>query len=817
MPKYSGNAISIYRQLYMADGEQNPEDVHARVAKALGIGNEQTQDFLRLMNEKKFRPNTPALINAGRPGPNRHNHQYCACFVLGLDDSMESIIELWQTAATVYASGAGVGMPITNLREEGAPISTGGQASGPLTYMNVIEAISGTVKSGGRTRRAANKADFWFNHPDVFKIVNSKLVGDLQAFNISMMVNDEYMKHMSTRAKVKDKGCESEHVMFPYQSPTNWTQGNFDGTRLWENVIHNAWLRGDPGLQFYDTTNRFNPLPSMGAIEATNACGEVPLIPWSVCNLGSINLKMYISFDDKGLPIFDWDQFSKDIYIAMQFLDNVIDKTAYLNDNFEQVTKATRPTGLGLMGFADILYTFGIRYGSTESRRFFEKICWFLNKEAIRASIQMVADGKHALNIPEDDKDHFRNLIKYYTGPMKDDAQLEIVKGEFFDSSEGDNEILKEYDQHGIRNTNWTCIAPTGSIALSADASYAWEPLFALAWDKPIADSHEVLHIVDDHFRKILPGLAKEVNRSEEEILDDIKNNHGSIQSIPYIPDKYKEVFAVAHDIDPMEKLEMQAAGQKWISQAISNTTNLPHDASVKDVEDVYIRAWELGLKGITVFRDGCLGDQPVHFGKQKIKEDDPQIKGRVPLCCGTEQGILGPDYERPITLYGPTVKVKTPTGKLYVTMNWDRGNFVEVFLRIGKSGGDTTTILDGMSRVISKSLQRGLPTESIIASIADMISNNSFFFKVDDSAQSTVMAHSILDAVAKVFDWHCSGEAPKVILPQMSAEEQSIMDQRVAGEFSICPFCGQKGFRVDVGGCKGGTCVICGGSNCQG
>ena len=774
--EYSKNAIEIYKRLYFDElhNETETYQVHLRVAEAVGNNCEEHNIFTYLLDNKIFRPNSPCLINAGRKSDKPHDTQLCACFVLGLEDSMDSIINMWGICALIYASGAGAGIPITNLREYKSPIASGGTASGPLRYLRVVDLLSDTVRSGGRTRRAANIGIFRFDHPETVDIIESKTNGKnkLSSFNLSMSVDNLFMIDL-------DNDGMSFNIISPNKEKIIGEKLVKD---LWNLVIDNAWKCGDPGLLFIDKVNQFNPFPNTFPIEATNPCGEVPLAPWSVCNIGSINLN-YMIVDGS----FNWNRFTKVIHDCVLFLDNVIDTTSYLHPNFENMSKSTRPIGLGIMGFADILIKLGIAYDSDDAKDLFEEICRVLTVESIRESINLVKEtNKRPIHIPLEDKQHFRYLLKYYTND--------------------DQEILNDYDKYGIRNCTWTCIAPTGSISMSADCSYAWEPLMALVWEKPLVDSDQVLKIIHPQFEKDLEKWIEEnvhdsyinsteISKRKEKIIEDIIKNNGSIQKLEYLPNEMKRIYLTAHDIDPFKKIEMQGVGQKYISLAISSTCNLPHSATKEDISEIYKHAYECGLKGITIFRDGCLDKQIVNFGKIE-----------------KEKTITVKPVERPIRRKGETIEINTPHGKLFVTCNFENNPIqkpFEIFFRVGKQGALTNVLIDALGRVCSKAMQFGMPLEHIAETLRGL-SGEKFWFKIDDVVEKSNSAESIVDAISQIIEHHWT----YVTKSEMLKPVDIYADEAVECELEECPECHRKSLRHDTG-CRGGYCIICGFSNC--
>ena len=790
MAEYNENAIAVYKRLYFDElqNESKPEQVHARVAKHIGKTPEEIEWFEQILNENIFRPNSPCLINAGRKSTKAHDKQLCACFVLGLEDTMESIIEMWGVCAKIYASGAGSGIPITNLREHKSPISTGGVASGPLRYLKVVDLLSDTVKSGGRSRRAANIGVFRYDHPESLDIVESKTNGSqsLKSFNLSMSVDETFMR------KVLDPSGSSKaiNIVSPNENQIVGTQNVDD---IWNKVIKSAWESGDPGLFFLDTVNKYNAFPSLGKIDCANPCGEVPLPPWLVCNIGSINIVPFVR-DSPGMadpnfkPYFNWDGFRDAVFKSAQFLDNVIDTTTYLHPKFETNCKILRPIGLGIMGFADACIKLNISYGSDESIHFFERLCFELTRNAIDASISMVeVGGRESIKIPERDVSHFIKLLKHYT--------------------KNDEEIIQRFMQHGIRNSTWTCIAPTGSISISCGCSYAWEPLMAVVWEKPLVDTNEVLKIVHEDFEHDLTKWIssnvhdsrvnqKEIERRKKIIMDKIVENHGSIQKLEELPEAMRRKYVVAHDIDPIKKIQMQAAGQRYISLAISSTCNLPNSATVADVDTIYREAYKMGLKGITIFRDGCK-DSVVAFGKLKRKEDQKA------------------SFDRPIKRSGETVEIKTPYGKLFITCNFDKKKEpFEIFFRVGKQGALTNVLIDALGRVCSKALQGGIPMEIIIDTLRGL-KVEKFWFKIADDMNKSESAESIVDAIAQLIEYHWEKKNKEVDEFMQSNLNDVNFDCISKTQFDECPICHRNTLRHDTG-CRGGYCVVCGHSACE-
>jgi len=771
---YSENALKIYERLYYTKDEKTPVEVHARVANAIGNNEKEIKEFEQIMNEGAFRPNSPTLMNAGIPFTNSWDGQLTACFVLGLEDSMESIIELWSVCAKIFAGGSGAGIPITNLRHKGASIAGGfGKASGPLKYLQVVDTVAQTVKSGGKHRRAALMATFKHDHPDILEILNSKSSGDLSSFNISMLVTNTFMNQIVDRS--------TNHLTKLHFD--KWDDvDDIETKRIWRTFINNAWNTGDPGLLFYNTANAFSKEKGVEVI-CGNACNEIMLPAWSICCLGSINLNNCLIDNNTK---FSFEILTNYIHLATIFLNNIIDKNSYIHEKFKKTAMEQRPIGVGLMGFADILYKLRIPYNSAQAIELFSNICQNLTKESIRQSIKL-AKEKGSISLPKE----FRKYIEYFTNDLK---------------------ILEDFDGYGIYNTEWTSLPPTGSVGLSADCSYSFEPHFALVYEKQIAESNEKMLFINQEFEKWIDNYTIESQYTysyKERIIQQIKNNKGSCQGISDIPKKIQEVFVTAHDISPLDKLKMQAAGQRFISQGISSTCNLPNSATKEDVEDIFITAWRLGLKGITVYRDGCKENQPISFGQKECKETLQEMVKALPpegtkyQADFIKKGIINKNptlMQRPIKRTGETCEINTPHGRLFITGNkTEDGKLFETFLRIGKQGSLNNLLIDALSRCISKSLQSGLSLDIF----TDTLRGNKeipFRFKLEESQEEPFYAESLVDAVGIVFQ--------EVFLKEKTRNENSEI-------LKLCPNCGKWG--VDPSGCpRGGICVFCSFSNCM-
>ncbi len=746
---YSQNSLIIYKNLYFSEGETTPEQVHNRVAKNISNSEQQYLDFKYILDNKIFRPNTPCLINAGINYKNNHNNNLCACFIFGLEDNMLSIIDMWKTASLIYSSGGGMGANIGRLREKGSHLSKGGCSSGPISFMKVIQSISDTVKSGGKSRRAANLMSMKYNHPDILEFIDCKSKTILSAMNISVLVDDEFFRKLENKEDI-DLISPNDNIKIC----------SINSLELWNKICEHAWKTGDPGLLFYNQTNKKNPFPSIGDITANNPCAEVALPDFTACNLGSINLNSILTDTN----IIDWVKFGRYISIATTFLNNVIDKTSFPHIMFENNMKKLRPIGLGIMGFADILFKMKIGYDTQEAIDLFEEICKFLTTISYKTSIGL---NGPKVKIPKEDAEHFYNLLLEY-GLNNDD--IDIIK------------------QYGISNTQVSCIAPTGSISITCDCSYAFEPCFALVWEKPLVDRNEILYFINPIFEKEIPIIEEESGKTRDEILKDIKQNHGSIQNISYINQSLKNIYKVAHDISAETKIKMQSAGQKYITMAISSTCNLPTLSTKEDIANIYKLAYKSNLKGITVYRDGCLEFQPVQFGESADKK-----KNNKSNC---EPSI------RPMVRNGKTIELSTPHGKLYLTGNIDENNnLIEVFIKLGKQGTLTSALLNSLGRVISKGLQYNVPPDIFIDTLLDT-QGDAFWVKLGPTDDNATNVSSVIDAVARLLD--------KYFLDNILTNNLEI-----SNDLEECPSCHKKTLSRTIG-CRGGTCISCGYSKCS-
>jgi len=528
-------------------------------------------EYYRIMTEKKFLPNSPTLFNAGtRLG------QLSACFVLNMEDSIESIMECAKEAALIFRSGGGIGINYSKLRPEGDIVkSTGGIASGPVSFMRIIDVVTDVVKQGGK-RRGANMGILEIQHPDIEKFITAKSIeGEFENFNISVMIMEDFWQYYENGKR------------YPLINPRNGKTVNLvDARDLLDLIAQMAWKTGDPGVLFHDNINRHNVLKDeLGPIMATNPCGEEPLYPYESCNLGSINVYAFVEEDEDGNKKFNWEKYIETIKIAYRFLDNVIDINKFPLKKIEETTKKTRRIGLGLMGVAELLFALGIPYNSEKGFKFMSKLAETLTYYSMEESVERSRS-----------RGEFPLFIKsaYLKGEMP-------IDGYYLEDEWNYNwrKLSDKIRKYGIRNVEVTVVAPTGSISMIADTTGGIEPQFALVYQKNVTIG--TFYYVDEVFKEELErrGIYS------EELIKKISENGGSVQGIEEIPEDMKRIFVTAYDIPWWDHIRAQWEFQKWICSSISKTINMPPWISKEDVKKAYIFAHKLGLKGLTVYRAG--------------------------------------------------------------------------------------------------------------------------------------------------------------------------------------------------------------------
>jgi ribonucleoside-diphosphate reductase alpha chain len=565
----SENAIRVLQARYLRRDSnrriiETPDELFETVAKGVSYAEllrgrpsqalYWEEKFRSLLLSLDFLPNTPTLMNAGKP-----LGQLSACFVLPVEDSMEGIFEALKQMALVQRTGGGTGFSFSRLRPRGDLVeTTSGEASGPVSFMKIFDCATENIKQGGK-RRGANMGVLRVDHPDIMEFVWSKKDGGtLRNFNISVGVTDAFMK-----AVKDDQKYDLIH-------PAGRIEGSLRAKEVFEAITEAAWLTGDPGLLFLDAINRFQPTPHLGEIEATNPCGEIPLLPFESCNLGSINLSHMLRSED-GRTVLDWDKLRTTAAVATRFLDDVIEVSKYPVLEIEQMTRGNRKIGLGVMGFAEMLIHLDLSYDSDEAVQFAEKIMHVISLEARKTSEELAEE---------------RGAFPHWKGSAHERKGIKL------------------------RNATLTAVAPTGTIGIIAGTTPSIEPLFALAYRHSHVLEEETLPEPNPIFWEALSRRRMKAEKLMTEVAA-----KGRLKGLKGVPEDIKRLFVTALEIPPSRHIQMQAAFQLHVDNSVSKTVNLPQEATVKDVADAYWKAWELGLKGITIYRYGSKSSQVLELG----------------------------------------------------------------------------------------------------------------------------------------------------------------------------------------------------------
>jgi ribonucleoside-diphosphate reductase alpha chain len=581
--KLSDNALRVLERRYLTkDGAgkviERPQELFRRVAKHIASAELHydakadvsfwEEAFYQLMTNLDFLPNSPTLMNAGR-----ELGQLSACFVLPIEDSMESIFDAVKYTALIHKSGGGTGFSFSRLRPTSDRVgSTGGIASGPVSFMRAFDVTTDVIKQGGM-RRGANMAILNVEHPDILKFITAKEDSEaLTNFNLSVAVTDKFMK-----AVAKDTNY---NLVNPRTAEVT---DKLNAKEVFDKIVDMAWRTGDPGIVFIDEINRHNPTPRLGKIESTNPCGEQPLLPYESCNLGSINLSKTVEHKDNQ-PCVDYDNLSQTVKLAVRFLDNVIEVNQFPLSEITEMTKTTRKIGLGVMGFADMLIQLGIPYDSEQGLVIAEEIAHFISEEADKASSELAQE---------------RGVF-----PAFQESIYDVPDGPRF------------------RNASRTTIAPTGSLSIIANCSSGIEPLFALSYVRHILEGEEFIE-VNPYFEK----AAKKGGFYSPDLMKQLAEGK-RLKDIEEVPEDIRRLFVTAHDISPEWHVKMQAAFQKSTDSAVSKTVNFPHEATPEDVAKVYMLAYEEGLKGITIYRDRSRDSQVLTVG-EGVKKTEAKLAPR--------------------------------------------------------------------------------------------------------------------------------------------------------------------------------------------
>lgn len=688
------NAMTVLERRYLAKDDhgnatENVEGMFRRVADAIAAGDlhfDQKADvkslsdaFFALMTSLRFLPNSPTLMNAGRP-----LGQLSACFVLPVEDSMEQIFDSVKNAALIHKSGGGTGFSFSRLRQKGAAVkSTGGVASGPVSFMRVFNAATEAVKQGG-TRRGANMGLLRVDHPDILEFITCKSDNaDITNFNISVGLTEAFMRAV-------EEGSDYDLI----DPKTKLAVGHLSARKVFDQIVDSAWKNGEPGIVFLDRLNRDNVVPSQGEIESTNPCGEQPLLPYESCNLGSLNLTKMLKKTDAGWE-FDFDLLGKTVLAAVHFLDNVIEVNHYPLDIIKETTLATRKIGLGVMGWADALLLMNIPYNSDEAVRLAERVMGFINSTGRAAS-----------------------------------AALAKTRGTFplFSVS-----TLK--DGPALRNATVTTIAPTGTLSIIGGCSSGVEPVFAFVYIRNVMDGTELIEV-----NPILEQKLRALNLYSDALMKKIAHD-GTVAHCAEIPESVRRVFVCAHDIQPAYHIKMQAAFQRHTDNAVSKTVNFSNSATREEVSQVYHLAYQEGCKGVTIYRDGSRDMQVLNIGSVKGKKEEApaekqtiEPRPRPAITRGfTEKMRIGCGTLYVTTNYDENgiCEVFTSTGKAggCPSQSEATARLVSIALRSGISVSEVYDQLKGI-RCPSTIRQQGMSCTSCPDAIAKVLMKVSKFIE---------------------------------------------------------------------------------------
>jgi ribonucleoside-diphosphate reductase alpha chain len=638
--------------------------------------------FYDIMSKRLFLPNSPTLMNAGT-----NLGQLSACFVLPVGDSIEEIFDAVKYAAMIHKSGGGTGFSFSRLRPKASRVgSTGGVASGPVSFLRIFNTATEQIKQGG-TRRGANMGILRIDHPDILEFIAAKeKEGEFNNFNLSVGLTEQFMKAV-------EAGEE-----YPLIDPHKGQEcKKLRAREVFDLLVKKAWQSGDPGIVFLDRINRDNPTPDQGEIESTNPCGEQPLLPYEACNLGSINLALFYvaGHNDDGDPAaqgIDWAALGNTVALAVRFLDNVIDASRFPLPQIEETVRRNRKIGLGVMGWADLLFQLGIAYDSEEGVELAERVMEFVNAEGHKASRQLAQE---------------RGAFPAFA------TSAYAARGEA-----------------PLRNATVTTIAPTGTLSIIASCSSGVEPVFALCFTRNVLDGARLVEV-----NPIFEQALLESGYDSPSMRDAVAAK-GSVRNMEFLPQSLRDIFTTAMDIDPVWHLRMQAAFQRHTDNAVSKTVNLPNAATEADIYDIYWMAYEEGCKGVTVYRDGCKSIQVLATGEAQQRQD----------AAAAPASPVGVVRARPDIVQGFTQKVATGLGMMYLTVNEVDGQPFEVFATIGKSGRSITAKAEAIGRLVSLALRSGIHVRDVVNQIKGIGGEHPIF-------KEKGLLLSIPDAIAWVLE----------------------------------------------------------------
>src|SRR3989440_3627218 len=703
----SPNAITVLERRYLVKDEQGrpaerPEDLFWRVARTIADPDRRygasdkaveglAETFFELMATRAWMPNSPTLMNAGRP-----LGQLSACFVLPVDDCLSNgqsgIYDTLRAMALVHQSGGGTGFSFSRLRPQNDVVrSTMGVASGPVSFMKLYDASTDVVKQGG-TRRGANMGILRVDHPDILEFITCKDdLTQVTNFNISVAVTDAFMRAL-------EQGTSYDLI----HPRTQQVVGQLDARDVFRKIVHGAWKTGEPGVYFIDRANHYNPVPHLGGYEATNPCGEQPLLPYDVCNLGSINVGLFVRDGGGGV---DWERLRAVVQLCTHFLDNVIDANKYPLPEIDDLAQRIRRIGLGIMGWADLLVRLGIPYNSDEAATLGRRLMEFVDEESKRASEKLA-----------EQRGVFPEWERSIWGPDATCAR---------DAAGNRIRPIRR-----LRNCNLTTVAPTGTISILAGCSSGIEPLFAVAFMRNQAG------VLMPDVNEAFVAIARREGWYSDELMQRIAEA-GHIH-FDEVPAQWQRVFVTAHRVTPEGPIRMQAAFQDFTDSAISKTCNFANDATEEYVEQIYRYAYQLGCKGVTVYRDGARENQVLSTGStaKKVQEGASaagkdaltealsriaEVETELHLTRDRLHDVEAENLQRhakrsrPDLLKGSTRRIESPLGTMYVTITEDdKGQPFEVFMSLGKAGGALMADVEAIGRLISLALRSGVPLAAI-------------------------------------------------------------------------------------------------------
>ncbi len=728
---------------------------------------ELQEAFFRMISSREFVPNSPTLMNAGR-----ELQQLSACFVLPIEDSMESIFESIKNAALIHKSGGGTGFSFTRLRPKNDVVrTTGGIASGPVSFLKVFNSATEAVKQGG-TRRGANMGILRVDHPDIREFITCKQDNEaITNFNLSVGITDAFIDAL-------ERGDS-----YPLVNPRDDSVvTEIAAQEIFDLLSDMAWKNGEPGVVFLDRINADNPTPEVGMVESTNPCGEQPLLPYESCNLGSVNLSAFVEntgwYDSPDqLPEFRdqirWDALAKTVHLAVHFLDNVIDANRYPVEEIGTMTRASRKIGLGVMGWAEMLLKLGIPYDSEEAVSLALEVMGFIDDESKKASRILAGD---------------RGVFPDYEKSVYAERNFPL------------------------RNATTTTIAPTGTISIIGGTSSGVEPLFSIAFTRHVLDGEKLVEV-----NGVFEDVARAGGFHSEELMTSLAGGE-SLQSRRDVPEHVRRVFVTALDISPRWHIKMQAAFQTHTDNAVSKTINFPQETSREDISLAFRQAYEMGCKGLTVYRVGSREGQVLVVGG----EEDGKKEEEVPARSGVEWGTVRP-VSRTSRLRGITVRKATPMGNLFLTLNMHRTHPFELFALIGKAGSDVAAFTEAIARLISLAFRCGVDPrvvadqligiggsrsvgfgpnrvrsvpDAIGQFIGEFIESDSYLADDDDAGGDDLTQLDLADLAAR-----------KPNPPRASGGEPT-GDQK----YALCPACGVNAV-IYQEGCV--SCAACGYTEC--